>query len=80
MMFTSDPCFNEPGYEGIRGTDEGDVSDNRVFKKLKQPRRRRRQYNATNLHFTNEKTVVLHALHVQFSFLYTSLPFSSLLR
>ena len=26
MMFTSDPCFNEPGYEGIRGTDEGDVS------------------------------------------------------
>ena len=55
MMFTSDPCFNEPGYEGIRGTDEGDVSDNRVFKKLKQPRRRRRQYNATNLHFTIEK-------------------------
>ena len=80
MMFTSDPCFNEPGYEGIRGTDEGDVSDKRVFKKLKQPRRRWRQYNATNLHFTNEKTVVLHALHVQFSFLYTSLPFSSLLR
>ena len=26
MMFTPDPCFNEPGYEGIRGTDEGDVS------------------------------------------------------
>ena len=31
MMFTPDPCFNEPGYEGIRGTDEGDVSDNRVL-------------------------------------------------
>ena len=30
-MFTPDPCFNEPGYEGIRGTDEGDVSDKRVF-------------------------------------------------
>lgn len=27
MMFTPDPCFNEPGYEGIRGTDEGDVSN-----------------------------------------------------
>ena len=26
MMFTPDPCFNEPGYEGIKGTDEGDVS------------------------------------------------------
>ncbi|XP_073231634.1 ubiquitin conjugation factor E4 B-like [Porites lutea] len=25
MMFTPDPCFNEPGYEGIRGTDEGDA-------------------------------------------------------
>jgi len=25
-MFTPDPCFNEPGYEGIKGTDEGDVS------------------------------------------------------
>ena len=28
MMFTPDPCFNEPGYEGIKGTDEGDVSEN----------------------------------------------------
>ena len=27
MMFTPDPCFNEPGYEGIKGTDEGDVSN-----------------------------------------------------
>lgn len=27
MMFTPDPCFNEPGYEGIKGTDEGDVSE-----------------------------------------------------
>ena len=26
MMFTPDPCFNEPGYEGMRGTDEGNVS------------------------------------------------------
>ena len=26
-MFTPDPCFNEPGYEGIKGTDEGDVSE-----------------------------------------------------
>lgn len=25
MMFTPDPCFNEPGYEGIKGTDEGDA-------------------------------------------------------
>ncbi|KAL9975428.1 hypothetical protein ACROYT_G012589 [Oculina patagonica] len=25
MMFTPDPCFNEPGYEGIKGTDEGDT-------------------------------------------------------
>lgn len=25
MMFTPDPCFNEPGYEGMRGTDEGNA-------------------------------------------------------
>lgn len=31
MMFTPDPCFNEPGYEGIRGTDEGDVSNRNIF-------------------------------------------------
>jgi len=31
MMFTPDPCFNEPGYEGIRGTDEGDVSNRDIF-------------------------------------------------
>ena len=26
MIFIPDPYFNEPGYEGIRGTSEGDVS------------------------------------------------------
>lgn len=33
-MFTPDPCFNEPGYEGIKGTDEGDVS--RILRKSSQ--------------------------------------------
>ena len=35
MMFTPDPCFNEPGYEGIRGTDEGDVSKIQLWNREK---------------------------------------------
>ena len=34
-MFTPDPCFNEPGYEGIKGTDEGDVSSNFCNRQLR---------------------------------------------
>ena len=36
--------------------------------------------NVTNLHIWQWKTVVLHALHVQFSFLYISMLFSSFQR
>lgn len=36
MMFTPDPCFNEPGYEGIKGTDEGDVSSTKSNPKSPQ--------------------------------------------
>lgn len=46
MMFTPDPCFNEPGYEGIKGTDEGDVS--RILRKSSQGSTLYRTLLATN--------------------------------
>ncbi|XP_031568634.1 uncharacterized protein LOC116303263 [Actinia tenebrosa] len=35
MILIPDPCFNEPGYEGIRGTDEGDDLSRRSNAKIR---------------------------------------------